>query len=247
MVHISTRSEQFSYFSTQLGESMWRGKDVLDFGGNIGGILRDPTSTIDEEHYWCVDIIKEAIERGKLSYPKAHWHFYNRYNFTFNPYGIPNLDIPDLKQKFDYVLAYSVFTGTTQTEMLELVPKLEELLKENGMLAFSFIDPHHYSWPGRYDGNNLKWRLDMMKKNDGSTADIEKLMEKSGNSKWCILINDDDLYIDNEDIKHYKSIDKKSCYTFYSYKYMKTLFPQATILPPVNHEMQHCCVIRKSG
>jgi hypothetical protein len=27
---------------------------------------------------------------------------------------------------------------------------------------------------------------------------------------------------------------------------MKSLFPEATILPPVNDEMQHCCVIRKS-
>jgi hypothetical protein len=25
---------------------------------------------------------------------------------------------------------------------------------------------------------------------------------------------------------------------------MKLLFPTATILPPVNDEMQHCCVIR---
>jgi hypothetical protein len=25
---------------------------------------------------------------------------------------------------------------------------------------------------------------------------------------------------------------------------MKSLFPDATILPPVNNEMQHCCIIR---
>jgi hypothetical protein len=28
---------------------------------------------------------------------------------------------------------------------------------------------------------------------------------------------------------------------------VRSLFPQATILPPVNDEMQHCCVLRRHG
>src|ERR687887_153906 len=91
MAFFSTRTGQFSYFSLQVGDTMWRGKNVLDFGGNIGNILRDPNSTIDEERYWCLDVDREVLERGKEAYPKSHWVHYNRYCFEFNPNGIPNL------------------------------------------------------------------------------------------------------------------------------------------------------------
>jgi hypothetical protein len=65
----------FAYFSLQLGDPVWRGKNVLDFGGSIGSILREPGSTIDEERYWCLDVNREAIERGAADYPKSHWVF----------------------------------------------------------------------------------------------------------------------------------------------------------------------------
>ena len=32
-------------------------------------------------------------------------------------------------------------------------------LNPGGALAFTFIDPHHRSWPGEYEGDNLLWRL----------------------------------------------------------------------------------------
>jgi hypothetical protein len=43
----------------------WRGKNVLDFGGNIGNMLRDPNCTIDHERYWCLDVVEESIEKGR--------------------------------------------------------------------------------------------------------------------------------------------------------------------------------------
>src|SRR6266436_7201059 len=100
---------QFTYFSLQVRESMWQGKNVLDFGGNIGNMLRDPNSTIDEERYWCIDVVWDSIEQGKLHYPKAHWVFYDRYCFAFNPHGVAILTFPDLHQPFDYIEAHSVF------------------------------------------------------------------------------------------------------------------------------------------
>jgi len=240
----STRTGQFTYFSLQVGESMWRGKEVLDFGGNIGNILRDPNSTIDEDRYWCLDIVEEAVEKGKLAYPKAHWLFYNRYCFSFNPYGVPHLPLPDLGQRFDYILAFSVFTNTTQTDMLELVDQLEGVLAPNGTLAFTFLDPYYFSSP---DQSNIQWRLELERERGHiSDTEMKELARRSQNAKWFMLVNGGDLYLETEKIRDYSPEEEKTCYVYHTEEYMKTLFPRATILPPANGEMHHCCVIRKS-
>jgi hypothetical protein len=245
MAFFSTRSGQFAYFAQQLGLREWGGKDVLDFGGNIGNILRDPQSTIDEEHYWCMDVIREAIENGRLLYPKAHWLFYDRYNFAFNPTGIPGLRIAETGQRFDLIVAYSVFTSTPRAEMVELVGQLRSLLKDDGVLAFTFIDPHFHSWPGRYGGCNLEWRLERQRA-EGAEIDVQGLVAGAEGARWCTLLNDVDLYLEDEPEKHYAIDSRKSCHVFCSADFMKSLYPQADILPPVHGEMQHCCVLRKS-
>jgi SAM-dependent methyltransferase len=242
MAHISSRSDQFAYFSAQLGTRMWRGKDVLDFGGNVGNILRGRGCTIDEDRYWCIDVTAEAIEQGKASHPNAHWLFYDRYNFAFNPTGIRGLRIPDPNQRFDYILAYSIFTSIPPKDMIEAVHQLRGFLKDDGRLAFSFIDPHFRSWPGDYEGDNLQWRLERHRA-DGAEVDIPRLLDRARHAQWCILINDGDLYIETEDIGGYEVDSQKSCHVYYTAAFMKRLFPDATVLPPVNREMQHCCIM----
>ena len=63
MAFLSTKTGQFTYFAQQLGESNWHGKNVLDFGGNVGNILRDPECTIDHERDWCLDVVPESMNR----------------------------------------------------------------------------------------------------------------------------------------------------------------------------------------
>lgn len=244
MVFLSTRTWQFTYFALQFGERVWRGKSVLDFGGNIGNILLDPNSTIDQERYWCIDVVKDSIARGKAAYPNGHWVFYDRYCFFFNPGGVPSLALPDMEQRFDYIVAYSVFTNTGPTDMLELVSQLSGLLAKDGALAFTFIDPHYFAWPEEYHGNNFHWRL-AREMGDVSTVEMQNLLRRAQNASWCMLVNGDDLYVETEAIRAYEPERQKSCHVFYSAAYLKTLFPMATIMPPVNNEMQHCCVIRK--
>ena len=245
MAFISQKMEQFTYFSLQAGERDWSGKDVLDFGGNIGNILRAANSTIDEARYWCMDVTREAIEIGKEAYPRGHWLFYDRYNFSFNPRGVPDLRIPDLKQRFDYIVAYSVFTSTPAREMLDLVEQLASLLKPDGKLLFTFIDPQFHSWPERYEGTNLRWRLERLQA-EGGAIDIPRLLEKAERARWCILINDDDLYVDSDDIRAYDEAAHRSIHVFHSPQYISSLFPQAAISAPVNGEMQHCVIVRGS-
>jgi hypothetical protein len=247
LVFVSIRLGQFTYFSLQVGDTMWQGKNVLDFGGNIGNILRDPNSTIDEERYWCLDVDKDSVEQGRAAYPKSHWLFYDRFSFFFNPYGDPNLPLPDLGQSFDYILAFSVFTNTTVADMLQLVDQLKGKLTDTGALIFTFIDQYHFSWPGRYEGNNFQWRLDLERER-GNISDTEwqDLARRTQKADWFTLVNGNDLYIENEDIRTYEPEQQKTYHVFHTERYMRSLFPDAVILPPVNNEQQHCCVIRKS-
>lgn len=247
MTFVSTILGQFSYFSKQLGEPEWRGKNVLDFGGNIGNILQDPNSTIEEERYWCLDVDQDSIERGKASYPRSHWLFYDRFCFFFNPHGVLHLPVPNIDSSFDYVLAFSVFTNTTETDMLELVSQLETVLARNGALAFTFIDPHHFSGPQEYKGNNFKWRLDLERERGNvSTVETRDLAKRARHASWFTLVNGNDLYLETENIPRYEPERQKTFHVFHTADYMKNLFPKAIVLPPVNDEMQHCCVIRKS-
>jgi SAM-dependent methyltransferase len=243
---ISTKLGQFTYFSLQLRDSDWSRKNVLDFGGNVGNLLRDPNSTIDETRYWCVDVSREAINVGRSSFPRAHWCFYNRYCFFFNPTGVPHLRLPLLEERFDYIVAYSVFTNCSRADMIDLVGQLRRLLKADGRLAFTFIDPYFHSWPGSYCGNNFQWRLERIK-NQNPEVDIDALANAAKNASWFILVNDDDLYVENDHAKDYAPEHQKSHYVFHTEEFMRSMFPEATLLPPANNEMQHCCILKASG
>jgi len=251
VVFLSTKTGQFTYFAQQLGESNWRGKNVLDFGGNVGNILRDPNSTIDHARYWCIDVVPESIEKGKTEFPDAHWIFYDRYCFFFNPFGIRDLSLPPLEQRFDFIVAYSVFTNTPRTDMLQLVKQLEDKLAPGGALAFTFIDPHYHSWPDSYPANNLVWRLEREIFLEGQKGikleiDIPALSERARDASWFVLLNGERLYLETEDVPEYEPERQRTYHTFYTVDYMRSLFPQATIAAPANDEMQHCCVIRKA-
>jgi len=248
MAFLSSKTGQFTYFSQQLGERNWRSKNVLDFGGNIGNMLRDPNSTIDEERYWCIDVVRESIERGQEAFPRAHWIFYDRYAFFFNPQGAKELKLPEIETLFDYIVAYSVFTNTSRTDMLDLVSQLGEKLADGGALAFTFIDPNYHAWPDRDLRNNFMWRLEReIYLENTLDIDVQRLAERAKGAQWFGLVNGEDLYLETEQIRNYEPHEQRTYHTFYTVDYMKSLFPRATILPPVNDEMQHCCVIRNHG
>ena len=145
----AVKATQFAYFDAQLNHPDWRGKRVLDFGGNRGSLLLDPACTIRHQNYYCLDVIREAIDEGRKTFPGRNWFHYDRYNCSFNPEGVVDLPVPDLGVEFDFILAYSVFTHTTLGRDADLVAQLGARLAPGGTLAFTFIDPH---WESNLDG-----------------------------------------------------------------------------------------------
>ena len=217
------KATQFAYFDEQLGHPDWRGKRVLDFGGNKGNLLLDPACTIRHQDYYCLDVISEAIEEGRKTFPDAHFIHYDFYNCSFNPDGVRELPVPDLGVAFDFILAYSVFTHTTFEEMKELVAQLPQYGRT---VAFTFIDPH---WNG-----NLRWRLEKHNPRDR----VESLLNRE--MQWCSLVNGTELYVNDSGVFD----AQKDCITYnvyYTEEFMRAQFPRATIKKPVNNEMQHCC------
>jgi SAM-dependent methyltransferase len=235
---ISTRLTQFSYFDQQLGRPAWKGRKILDFGGNVGTFLAGAGDNVEHDDYWCVDLNEAVVEQGRRTHPRAHFVHYNRYSPQYNPRGVRYLPVPDCGVKFDFVLAFSVFTHTDRSEMLELVGSLRGMLSPGGVLAFTFFDPHYDrslsdptqppgSAVGRYAGA----------RGGGSAGRLPQ---------WYILI-DDDLYAEpGDEFCHQTRVGKplESYCSFFTADYMRSLFPDATLLPPVSPEWQHCCILK---
>jgi SAM-dependent methyltransferase len=239
-----SRTDRFEYFREQLGEADWTRKNVLDFGGADGGLLRDPRATIDVNRYWCIDVAAAAIAAGRDDYPNAHWLWYDRYSFHYNPRGVADLAIPDPGLQFDIIAAYSVFTSTRAAETVALVRQLEALLAPGGTLAFTFIDPHYPSWPDRYAGSNLRWRLEK-ERFEGAELHVSRLLARAGCAPYCILLNNTDLYLDDREIPEHPIAAQKTCHVYYTADRMAELLPEATIRRPPDNEMQHCCIISR--
>jgi SAM-dependent methyltransferase len=237
---ITKNVEQFTYFDSQLRKPMWRGKNVLDFGGNVGNILHHPNSTIDHDKYWCFDVSSDAIAVGKKAAPEANFVFYNRYNFEYNPNGIRGLPIPQTGNKFDFILALSVFTHTAKTEMIEIVNHLQGLLNAGGRLAFSFFDPHYI--PQDSDVCNLRYYL-QQRASGLSDQELDALTNRARGASRCTVTNGA-VEIEDKGLRSVQGIEEEGYLVFYTPEYLQTIFPHGKMVEPVgSFPRQHCCII----
>lgn len=230
---------QFGYFDVQLDHPDWRGKRVLDFGGTDGNLLWNPDCVLQHQNYYCLDVVRDAIEEGRRAFPRAHWIHYDHYNCSFNPQGIVDLPIPDLGTDFDFILAYSVFTHTTLENMHELVGQLRGRLAAGGALAFTFEEPE----------GNLDYRLRGLR-DQNRFVDVDGLLKRGRDAAWCTLVTYEDnapeLFTESNgrwsnEAKHCMIYD-----VYHTAAFMKREFPDALIHPRVNGETMHCCIIRNS-
>ena len=236
---VSTRRTQFPYFDEVLGHPVWKGRRILDFGGNIGTFLESAGDKVDHENYWCIDLNPAVIAHGRELHPRAHFVHFNRYSPQYNPHGVRHEPVPDCGVKFDFILAFSVFTHVDQKEMVELVGSLRRMLSNDGVLAFTFLDPH-------YDRSLSDPRLPR-----GSTA-LRNLGPRRNNdisrrARWFVLI-DNALMVEPGDASCHQTRNGKpleSFCSFFTAEHTKSLFPGAEVHAPVQREWQHCCVLRK--
>ncbi len=248
---ISNVSIQFEYFDIQLNHPNWEGKKVLDFGGNIGNILLDPNCNIKEENYWCLDVSKSAIQEGQKRYPNATFSFYDSYNLSFNPSGILELPIPDLGGRFDFILAYSIFTHMGEREIMEKINQLTDLLDKDGVLIFTFLVADYNGsvyYPGFQNITNFEKRL--IRLNDGK-LDLG-LVEKSKNVQSMVLVNGKDLYTKREQYFGQPQMAGDTLFTYFAPEYLKSILDCEIKNPPSSPyyelypaEMQHACIIKK--
>jgi SAM-dependent methyltransferase len=248
---ISEVTGQFAYFDHQFENPDWTGKKVLDFGGNVGNILLNPDCRIEPENYWSIDISQEVIDEGRRRHPRAHFAFYDRYNFEFNPTGTPGLPIPDVGVRFDFILAHSVITHASKADSTDLVEQLLGFLADGGKAAFSFIDPrwtpppewHDVVFPGI---TNLHWRLLARQALDPETDVAGLLAQAEGvEHTWTTLVNHDELYFDPDEDGLSGDKPASVYLTLCTTDYMKRLFPKGRIMNPVRPVRMHCLVLGK--
>ena len=197
MTFISTRVKQFSYFDHQLGNPIWKDRKILDYGDNVGGFLDGSGDHVNHDDYWCLDVSQLSNEEGSRRFPQAHFVHNDRYSSEYNPTGVHYLSLPDCGVKFDFILAFSVFTHTHQQEMLALVEQLRRMMNPQGVIAFTFCDRSYRRALSNLSlppGTEVRKQLEFQKAKDPS-RETKDMVERAGQSNWCPLI-DDTLYVE---------------------------------------------------
>jgi len=110
---------------------------LLDYGSNYGRFLDKSYGRFDQKLYTGIDVDNDALDEGRKLFPNATFIHYDGYNCAYNPNGQKNLR-PTLTQKFSNIISYSVFTHTTEDDMLDSVAWLYDQLEPGGKIMATF-------------------------------------------------------------------------------------------------------------
>lgn len=116
---------------------------ILDFGCNVGNLLITAEGKIPSANYVGLDVFKPALVVAQKRFPDFRFVHYNKYNNTFNPYGIYNCPIP-VEGKFDIIICYGVFTHFFMSEIKDTLKELRTKLNKNGIIIFSIWEDEDY-------------------------------------------------------------------------------------------------------
>jgi len=225
---------QFAYFDFQLGHPDWSRASVLDFGGNRGDLLKGSGGAIDPSRYWNLDVSRQAVNAGARRFRHGHFVHYDRWHYCYNPRGSRREPLPRLPVRFDFILAFSVFTLICELELIELVTGLRSQLAEGGVLAFTFIDPCYRQMLNDRLVTNLEWRLEVAAE-CGVPIDPKTMATAASPTASCYLI----------ERRRIEDAPRLAFETFLTADHVQELFPGCQILAPATNIRHHCCVIRQ--
>jgi hypothetical protein len=80
---------------------------------------------------------------------------------------------------------------------------------------------------------------------ESPSLEIEGRIKPARRPNWCVEV-DDKLYIEPGNEFCQQERDSESYCSYFTADYMASLFADATVLPPVSPEWQHCCIVRKT-
>jgi 2-polyprenyl-3-methyl-5-hydroxy-6-metoxy-1,4-benzoquinol methylase len=199
----------------------WTTDKILDFGCNVGNYVSNAGTNITPHNYLGIDLNLPSIEQAKLHHHRFNFLHYNKWHPSYNPTGIPDLKVTDfVNEKFDVVIAYSVFTHLSLSQAKQEIDNLLKVLVPGGQLLFTIWSSEmfqpFYCW--MYERYNIV-------EIDFSTVKYNKV------AYW---LNDRDIVLDQEDINS----NCNSVRTYYQTSAFLKLFPNARILgiPPGQHQ-----------
>ena len=139
---IFPRSPRLEFFDIMLKKPDWKNSKILDIGGNRGNLLEDgiKTGDISPVNYYCLDVDKSAIEFGQSQHPDANWFHHQAFNHMYNPEGVDNTKFPFDDNMFDIVVAYSVYSHTTFSQLKFDISEIQRVSKSNAVVAFTVVD-----------------------------------------------------------------------------------------------------------
>jgi SAM-dependent methyltransferase len=200
----------------------WTTDKILDFGCNVGNYVSNAGSNISPDNYLGIDLNLKSIEEARHRYPKFNFIHYDKWHPSWNPNGALGLNVQNfVKEKFDVIIAYSVFTHTSILQTKQEIDNLLVLLKPGGKILFTI-------WTSDIFYDFYKW---VYERYDIPETDILSL-EYDRVAYW--LDNKMIKVDENEITGNYKSV----C-TFYKVTEFQKLFPMAEILgiPTGQHQL----------
>ena len=108
-------------------------KTILDYGCGTGNLIKN----VNSNQYTGLEVDEEAYKYCVKMFPENKFIFQDIYNVVYNKKG--KQQYPILKESYDIIFAYSVFTHTTYEYFLKCVDILKSHLNEGGSIYISMI------------------------------------------------------------------------------------------------------------
>src|SRR5437588_376021 len=77
----------------------------------------------------------------------------------------------------------------------------------------------------------------------GAALEVADCLGRARNASWFALVNDGDLYVEDEALPMQRADPGKSFDVYYTVPFIRQVFPRSRVKAPVWGEMQHCCIL----